>query len=128
MNSSWQTVIDFYKIAFGIPEKVVNFLAVYEILESCCTGMSNDTIAKYLSEDSDYVKGVLIEFLNFRGWDKDLDISPLFVYNKVSGMKELYWASVMAIPDLIPRSYVEKSYSICNKFLKIERMINKYYG
>ena len=128
MSTDWQKVIDFYENRFGIPAKVVNYLAVYDFLQSCCVGLSNGTIATQFEVETAYVKQVLIEFLNFNGWSKDLDISPLFVYNKVNGVKELYWSAVMAIPGVMGKSYVNKSYSICKKFLKIEKEIDKYYG
>lgn len=128
MNSSWKDVVDFYRTNLRVPETVVNYLAVYDILEASCTGVSNEDIAGEMSVEVKYVKDTLIEFLNFRGWDKTLDISPLFVYNKTKGIKELYWAAVMAIPDIMPKSYVDKSFTICKRFIKIERTIDKYYG
>lgn len=128
MNDDWREVVEMYQTRLGIPEKIVNYLADYDILHSCCVGMSNPSIARELDLDEDTIRNVLIQNLNFKGWEKDLDISPLFMYNKANGNKEFYWALVMAVKDLLPKYLVNKSFVISKKFLKIEREINKYYG
>lgn len=123
----WKDVLNFYKDTFGIPNDIIENLASYDIMYLCCTGLSNETISIDLDVDIDAVSKVLKDKLNFVGWYKDLDISPLFVYNSVNGVRDLYIASVMAVKGLIDNVYVNKSYTICRKFEKIEREINKYY-
>lgn len=123
----WKEVLDIYENSFGIPNRVVESLASYDILYLCCTGLSNETISTTLDIDINTVSEVLKEKLNFIGWYKDLDISPLYVYNSVNGVKDLYIASVMTVKGLIDKVFVSKSYTICRKFERIEKEINKYY-
>lgn len=126
--NNWKDVIEFYKEHLGIPAHIVEFLASYDILHLCCTGISNETISEILDIDLDEIKNVVKEKLNFIGWYRDLDINPLFVYNSTNGNQELYTASVMAVQGAMDKIYVNKSFMICKKFEKIEKEINKYYG
>lgn len=123
----WTAVLDLYENKLGVPNKIVEDLSCYDMLYLCCTGLSNNTISETLDIDINVVGDVLKRMLNFSGWYKDLDINPLFVYNSVKGVRDLYIASVMAVSGMIEKSYVNKSYTICKKFERIEREIDNYY-
>ena len=123
----WDYIKEFYKVNHNIPEEILDYIAIYDIAYSSCSGISNEDIAELYKFTHDYVKGILIEFLDFNGWNFTLDMSPILVYNRVNGNRELFDAYMMAVVSLIGRQNIGKAYSICQRLMEIREEIDKAY-
>ena len=61
----------------------LDFLSSREILVLCCSGMSNNDISTFLLIEEEDVKSTISEYLEFDGFDKTININPLFFYRKL---------------------------------------------
>lgn len=124
----WKGIKNLYKEKFNIPTRIIDFIAVYDILLRCVQGFSNTKISKYSKLDADYISEVLMEYFLFEGWNSDLDFSPIAVYNRNEGIRINYLEEVKTITGLCDELCLDFTYSICKRFNYIKKEINKYYG
>ena len=61
----------------------LDFLSSREILVLCCSGMSNNDISTFLLIEEEDIKSTISEYLEFDGFDKTININPLFFYRKL---------------------------------------------
>jgi hypothetical protein len=62
----------------GFSERWFYLSSVQNLLLYVVNGFSNETVATMIGLDSQYVRIVCESFLDFSGWEEDLDYSPLF--------------------------------------------------
>ena len=125
-NRSWIEFKKLYRSMFHANDRVVDLIAVYEILLFSVSGRSNLSISRYLDMDIDYVSDVLQEFLKFQGFEYDLDINPSCVFDRVTNFDEF----VEDIKLISPLSFDKEMilwYSVCNKFDSIRKEIDNFY-
>lgn len=122
----WDLIKDFYKTKFGIPRKIIDLISVIEILKLSVQGYSNEKIARYSEDGIQYIIDVLAEFLDFTGWDSDLDFSPIALYNKSKDFIR-YQQEVKMISAITNESVINISYHICVTYFKYRKAIEKYY-
>lgn len=121
-------ILNIYTRKLKIPKSVVYLLSDYDIIYNCVSGLSNKSISEYLDIDEEDIKETLIKRLNFSGWYEDLEINPIYIYEKTNGIKDLYVKVIMSIPSNLYKPYINKSFRICKRFSEYERRINKYYA
>jgi len=124
---TWKCVKDFYINILKVPPTIVDILSVYEILNDCCSGFSNKSISDFYDIPEDYIRKLLKRYLKFTGWEKDLDINPLMIYNKVVGDEESFYAFAMPA-GVLTKDELLTSYKACKIFDRMERKLNKFYG
>lgn len=95
----------------------LDYIAVLSILRSCVNGVSIRKIAEIEDLPVDYVNDVILEFLGHAGFEKDLDKSPIKLYNISTSL-------VYTTFDDAGQYITE----MCKKFLDIERKVNEYYS
>lgn len=129
MSFQWTMFRKFYARKFGISEKMVDLIASYEILKLSVSGYSNKRISNRLLVSATDVQDSLLEFLDFFGWDFDLDFSPISLYNKSKGVFMAYDQEIsMLTGRLSDYEAVRKSFEICEKFSKLKEKVDMFYG
>jgi len=129
MSDVWEFTKDFYEKELGIPKKVVEFLAVIDIVALVASGHSNRTISNTLERMSEsYIESICKRFLAFPGWKEDLDVNVYFVYRNTGKHSEGFYAQIENITPLLKGNEVHRAYEVCNIFEKMKKEIDKYYG
>ena len=93
--------------------KLLDYIAVYDILRLGVNGLSNVEIADRLGLDVEYVIKTLWEFLGMEGYKESLEFSPLKQYLLYKNR---------------PEQPVAVFSSMCEIYLQIERKIEEYYA
>lgn len=125
INKEWLEIIAAYEDILNIPRHIIEYVAVHMTLLYVVSGKSNDSIASIQDITADDVEHDCVEFLGFTGWKEDLDINPLFVYNRVNGDYTTFVGWL--IETGMSREQIEQAFTICKKFKEIEEQINEYY-
>lgn len=108
-NESWGKVLELIEASTGVSRKIIELIAVKDILTLCASGVANHKIASVLDNNVFYVKSVLHEFIDFEGWSYDLDINPYMIYT-----------------NLMTRDYSEGSPELFEDFKKEINAISPY--
>ena len=103
----WDNVKGFYKEKFDIEPEIVELFCDFSVLLLCASGSGNLSIANILDMDLDEVKLIIHSYLEFDGWEKDLEYNPLKLYK-----------------DNILFIYDKDVFQVCAKFLKLEKLLN----
>lgn len=101
-------------------------MAVDSILRNSVSGISNAKIAYTLNLDENYIKGTLIEFLGFEGWEEDLDLNPWFVYRRAGG-KESFEFEIKTLTKATKYDIIELMFNICERYARIRKEIDEHY-
>jgi hypothetical protein len=125
INSLWSHIKKFHSKRTGIPEEIVEYIAVFEILRLCVTGISNTTISEMLELEEYYVKENLIEYLDYPGFSANLSFSPYRFYKVARGNFELFMLHVMGTHQMTPGTAL-LLHTICDKVSEIESEITDY--
>jgi len=123
----WNEVVNFYEEKLGIPQHIVNYLAVDEALRLCVSGLNNGKIASLLRyEYQSYVDDITREFLDFAGWYRDLDVNPWHIYRR---QKDYYGfrTEYSLLTKVDNYDIIDKAYDLCKKYEIIRKEIDKYY-
>ncbi|MEM4134559.1 MAG: hypothetical protein QXV73_05120 [Candidatus Micrarchaeia archaeon] len=116
----WDVIKSFYKNTFNIPTLYIDYIACYPILIDCVTGYSNASISRRNRVPEDYVQDVIIDFLNFLGWEEDLDINPYAIYKKTSGNFEFFTQEVLISSAYLTLEDIKFIFRICKRFNKLK--------
>jgi len=108
MNKQWtQFKEEFYKKFPDEDIKILDYIAICDIIRLIVSGVSNEEIAELLHDRVDYIESVAQEFLGFLGYEESLEFSPLQQYK---------------------RSNRTMFKEMCEKYLEIERKVDLYYA
>ena len=124
----WNSVVKFYKESLNIPEHIVDYLSVDEVLKLCASGLSSSTIAMKLRfETYRDVEDILLEFMDFAGWRRDLDINPWYIYKRYDNFN-CFLNEMKLLTKVEKYGIITKAYNICEKYDTIRKEIDEYYG
>lgn len=127
VNQDWKQITELYERLLNIPRHVIEYVAVYDYVLLSASGKSNKTISEIYDIDMDSLQVDLFEFLGYSGWKEDLDINPLFIYKSVGGMIEKFVIACRADSKILYPIEIELAYSVCERFVEMEKSINEYY-
>jgi hypothetical protein len=125
--NSWELVKQFLSQQINVSPKLIEYIAVYDILKLCAEGRSNLLIANRTGLDIPYIQSVLNEFFLFAGFKDDLEFNSRYLYlrNRFNWYSYLQtarcWDSTSSTED------IRQSYSINKIFDAIEREVESYY-
>lgn len=125
-NENWKDIQKLYEEKFNIPPRIIDLVACDGTLLLCVSGLSNETISMQTGQDLIYVTSVIKTFLEFDGWEHDLDINPFFVYNK-DKVYENYVINVGTVSVITTAKQKETSYCLCKRFETIRKEVDIYY-
>jgi len=126
MKTLWDYIKSIYKNKFNIDEKVIDYIALNDIFSMSVNGFSNTTIARELEVDCRYIRDALISFLKFYGWENDLDISPMRVYDYCKGNYIRFCKEIKILSPILTRKEISIAYPICKEYEKIRKELLKY--
>lgn len=95
----------------GFNERWFLLASVQNLLLYVASGFSNEKVADMIGLDKKYVDVVCKKFLEFEGWEEDLDYSPWYKYKN----------------DLLT---IEENYDImvvCQKYADYRKELDDYY-
>ena len=125
-NEQWPEIREYLSESGNIPEIVVDYLAVSNILQMCVRGLSNCKIAYFNHIDEDIIESALFRFLGFKGWDFDLDLDPWRVYVMTHGDFISYELRIMSLTNLLNCGIIQATYKLCKKYNTIKEEIEHY--
>jgi hypothetical protein len=124
----WDLVKKYYQDTFNVPPRYLDLAACIDILRLCVEGYGNLTISRRLKLPVDYIEDVLYDFLNFYGWDADLDISPIAIYNLSANDFEYYRQRfLMLSPFYYNDRLIKKSFKVCQRYKELLKELEDLY-
>lgn len=127
MDNTWELLKQFYKTNLGIEGKVVEYLAVVDILKLCAEGHSNLKIALMSDFEEEYVKCVIQEYFKFDGWSTDFDFNTRALYERCKYNKYTFISLARERDKTTSESSFGWVYRINQKLDDIEKEIEKGY-
>lgn len=128
LDSVWEFTKDFYEKELGIPKKVVEFLAVIDVVSLVASGHSNRTISNTLEMKESYIESICERFLGFSGWEEDLDVNTYFVFKNTGKTHSGFYSQIENITPFLKDVKIDIAFEVCNTFEKMKKEIGKYYG
>ena len=123
----WIITRKFISDVIGIPEYILDYIAVDDILRRSLSGRSNRAIAKDLKMKIYYIVHVLDQFLESNGWEEHAEYNPLALYYK-SGMDYDKFKEEMAMSyHVYDEQYFVICFNMCEKFRLMREEVKKYY-
>jgi hypothetical protein len=119
METYWDVIKAFYQQKFNIPPQYIDYIACEKLLLDCVSGYGNKTISRRHKLPIDYVKDVIIDFLGFPGFDIDLDISPIALYNLSNKNLLHFQQNVVNHSAYLEYEDAKFLFKICRKFDKL---------
>lgn len=126
-TNTWELIKDIYKENFSVDGKVIDYIAINDILLQCVSGLSNKKISFSTDLDLPYVEATLFSYLGFSGWKKDLDLSPWYVYQSVYGNRMAFEKKIYDLTKLLNDDIIDLAYRICAIYDSIKKEIDKFY-
>lgn len=129
MNNNWEDVKRFYVKEFGIDPKLVDLVAMSDVLLLSVSGSSNNSISRFLNIDLEAIKEILDTVLDFSGWEIDLEFNPYSIYVNLINNEQLessiFLREINGIDTFQTISQVSQMYRICSIYYTIERRIDQ---
>lgn len=122
----WDFLRDTYAEATGLPTYVVEYLSVLPIIQYAVMGLSTKWIAKRMKVPYDYVESVLIEFLEFTGWDINLEFSPIAIFYQCEKDRDMFIARIEGTYTNVNKGIIYIAFNIANVYDKIKGVLKGY--
>lgn len=125
---TWELLKQIYVTRLGVDSDIVDYIAVHDIVELCCKGLSISTIVLETDFDEDYIKSVLKEFLDFEGFIQDIDFDCRKLYQRHRYNKYTYIYIGKNTSPVVLDEDLHNAYRINVTLDIMEKEIDKYYG
>lgn len=76
----WDLFADTLADKLRMPRRVLDYIAVKDILILCASGICDSEIAKFLDTDEPYVREAIGSYLKTSGWQFNLDLNPYMIF------------------------------------------------
>lgn len=128
MKTVWELIKQMYKKNYDMTEDIVDFIAVYDILDECCQGFSRSSIALHLDFDEEYIKETIKDFLFFDGFEHDIMFNPKDLYRRYKYNKYLYISNAAKFDVSLTEKDCAELYRINQRLGRIEKAMFDYYA
>jgi len=125
INSLWSHIKKLHSDKTGVPERIVEYIAIFEMCRLCATGVSNTTISEMLELEEYYVKESLIDYLDFPGFPANLAFSPYRFYKVARGDFDTFVRNLKGTYNM-PFKWIVTVFGLCTKVEFIEEKIKEY--
>jgi len=125
-NKTWNLIRIANKKYLGMDPHLSDLIAVEPVISLCALGLSNQSIQYRLEMDLDYIASVIMSFLDFSGWEYDLDFSPFTVYELTDG-DYLRYKEAIEIATPSDHQFIHQSFMVCIAYSEIKGEIDSYY-
>jgi len=126
MDNMWEFIQYLYKKYYNIPPRVVDYMAIYDIIEMCARGLSVRSISKRTKLPQKYIKPTIQEFLDFDGWKEDLDLDMYQRYKSLDGDYGMFVSTIRTTSAVSSGKEINTAYRICGKVEIIRKEIKKW--
>jgi hypothetical protein len=90
MSESIRIIKKFYKEKLNVPNIVVEYLSIIDIVKISLSGFSNDEICSTLDITIKNLKKDLTQSIGFSGFDSSLDKNPIKLYTICDGDFDIF--------------------------------------
>lgn len=111
----------------NIPGKIIDYIAVKDILQLCASGSSNENISRFTDADVRYVSKTILEFFKFPGWSVDCECNPYQIFKSCDNDWESFVKEIEILYPQYSITKIEQMFSICEIFIEIEEETEKYW-
>lgn len=118
---------NFYIDKLNFTEEEFELLCNISILNLCAEGLSNNSIVRRTNIVGDSVVETIKKYFYFDGWEKDLDLNPLKVYNSSEDLDE-YVYNISMVSPLMELDIIMQSYYICKLYIELDNRLEKKYN
>jgi hypothetical protein len=125
-NEQWAEIRTMLSKAKNMPEIVVDYLSVLNVLKQCVHGLGNMKIAYFNDLEVEQVESILFQYFGMKGWLLDLDLNPWGIYCTAQGNYELYEMKILSLTNLVDYDIINTSYKLCKKYQTIREEIENY--
>ena len=125
-NEHWKDIRKWISTTSSIPEIIIDYISVLNVLKLCVYGLSNDKIAYFSDLNEEAVEDILFRYFGFKGWLLDLDLNPWRIYQTSQGNYELYQIKIWDLTSLLNYDIIGLSYKLCKKYETIKEEIENY--
>jgi len=125
-NEHWKDIRNWISVKSSIPEIIIDYISVLNVLKLCVHGLSNAKIAYFSDISEEAVEDILFKYYGFKGWLIDLDLNPWRIYQTTQGNYELYEMNIWSLTNLLNYDIIGLSYKICKKYEVIREEIEYY--
>jgi hypothetical protein len=133
-NERWET---FKRVCeefnTGFDSRILDYIAVYDILKYHISGLSLESIKTILKEDEWYIIRVIKDFLDMEPFDEDLDFNPLLFYHLYviacqGNMKNYINRVYEETNQKYTKGFLRKCFRASRKFKQIHWKVEDYYA
>lgn len=125
-NNNWCETSKLIARFFGTTVELIDHIAVYEVLEMCLFGKSNQHISDKLDLHVNCVEEILFEYLNFIGFTETLEISPIIVFEKYQN-QDTFSGAMFCYSDFDDQM-ITKLFNGCVRLKEMKKEIDRYYA
>jgi hypothetical protein len=123
----WDLILSLYFTHHKLNPAIVNLVAVEPIIKCCVMGDCNFKIARAYKISQKEVEKILVSYINFFGWEYDLDFNPLALYKRVEGDFLKYCEEINLISAVTKSKIIYMSFNICRHYFMLRKVIDKHY-
>lgn len=124
---SWKEVRHELSRKLGVEERLLDLIAVSDILNMSGHGFSNQHIAKAQNVGLDYVVEVLNDFVGFTGWDENLAFSPTALYTRTNGVRDQFVKEVLDITPDMGYNVIVQAFMLSAACIDLLKGVEEYY-
>lgn len=125
-NEHWAEIRKLISDTKNVPELVVDYLSVFNVLKMCVQGLGVMKIAYFNDMEWEQVEDILFRYFGMKGWLLDIDLNPWQIYCTTQGNYELYEMKILSLTNLVDYDIIHVSYKICEKYKTIKEEIQNY--
>lgn len=123
----WELIKKFYKQKYGYSDSLIEYIAVRPIIIKSLSGESNITISLNTEYKAKEVEEILTNVLGFHGWEKDLEINFLAMYNNCGRNPAKFRESILSAGIDVPVENTDTLFELMERFAFWERTMKDFY-
>ena len=124
---TWKITKKLIATSLNVNQKIIDYIAVLDILKNCVYGYSNKSISKRTQVPIEYVENVLIDFMSFTGWEEDLDISPIAIFRSSGKLFDAFVMNINNLSSMSGDSLIIMAYNTCVVYDYIKEKVEEFY-
>lgn len=124
-NDIWNEFCEFIS-QYGIEPDEAEAVAVFDAVKMCVTGASNSTIFVETGIPVNVLESILDDYLNFKGWQNDLDFNGLMAYQITENFED-FKSYISTVSSNMGEEDIKILYNICTKYDIIKEKVDSYY-
>ena len=125
-NTAWDKIRSVHATKTNIPPRIVDLIAVKDILSLCVRGKSVTVICDRLTMEESYVREVLKEFVDFYGFENSLLFNPNTIFRTTKQNFTKFTDFIQRLSPNVNDNEVAEYFKICLMYNQIEKELSDY--